>query len=64
MLDDDVDWICSRAEALVWKLIHSPKHKVNNDFHRQIKDLEKSLEYARIVDACVRDAIKEFKKKN
>ena len=62
-LDSDVEDVCNRATAILWKLINgTPKKTLKGDFDRMAVEAEKSFEYSRIVEACVKDALKDFKK--
>ena len=65
MLDDDVDFVLDRAEAILWKLINgSPKKSLQNDFDRYAVSAEKEIENSRIFDAVIKDALNEFKKES
>lgn len=62
-LDSDVDDVCNKATAILWKLVSgTPKKTLQSDFDRMAIDAERSFEYSRIVEACVKDAFKDFKK--
>ena len=62
-LDEDVDDVCNKAEAILWKLVNGTSRKtLQSDFDRMATDAERSFEYSRIVEACVKDALKDFKK--
>lgn len=65
MLDDDVDFVLDRAEAILWKLINgSPKKSLQNDFDRYAVSAERDIENSRIFDAVIKDALNEFKKES
>ncbi len=62
-LDEDVDDVCNKAEAILWKLVNGTSRKtLQSDFDRMATDAERGFEYSRIVEACVKDALKDFKK--
>ena len=62
-LDDDVEWICNRAEAILRRMLGGvSKNSLQNDFDRLVKENEQSLEVGRVVEACIKDAMRGYKK--
>jgi hypothetical protein len=64
LIDEDMDWICDRAEAILWKMASSgySKKAMRNDFDTFASKAEIELEHSRIIEACVKDALERFKK--
>ena len=63
-LDEDVDWIVARAEAVAYRLANSYDKKAVGDaeLERRAKAEERSFQNSHIVEACVRDALEKREK--